>query len=461
MRPFLLIDFGSTYTKVAAVDADAAALLGTAQAPTTVRTGLSHGLGEALEKLWQKTGPLDFARRLACSSAAGGLRMAAVGLVPELTVEAARRAALGAGARLLAAYGYKLSRVEIARLEELSPDLILLAGGTDGGNEEVVLANAALLAGARFEAPLIVACNKSVAERVAEMLRRGGKTAVVTANVLPELGRVETEPARAEIRRLFLERIVRAKGLDEVAAMIDGILMPTPAAALRAAELLAQGPGGEPGWGELVLVDLGGATTDMHSLAAGTPSRPEMLWKGLPEPFAKRTVEGDLGMRYSATALIEACGLERAAAAAGLEPGRVRAGVEARAGDAAFLPASDEERRIEEALAILAVSTAVKRHAGVLETLHTPFGASHILRGKDLTPVGRVIGSGGVFLASSDPARLLAGAAFDPGEPDVLKPMHPEYYLDRDYIMPAMGLLAAEAPGAAYRLMNEHVVKVG
>lgn len=435
-------------------------MLGTASALTTVQTGLSHGLQTALNDLYTRTGPLDFVKRLACSSAAGGLRMAAIGLVPELTVSAARLAALGAGARLLGAFGYKLAAAEVARLEAMRPDLILLAGGTDGGNEEVIKFNAALLAGSALTAPVIVAGNKSVSGLIAAELRAAGKEAVAVANVLPELGMVNIEPAQAEIRRLFLARIVHAKGLDEVERTIDGILMPTPAAALRAAALLAKGAGGRPGWGELLLVDVGGATTDVHSLAQGAPSRPEMIWKGLPEPYAKRTVEGDLGMRYSAGALVEACGVGKVAALAGLAEEEVLAGIEARTSDVGFLPKESREMALETALGRLAIATAVKRHAGILETLYTPFGASHVLRGKDLTTVRRVIGTGGVLLNNPAPERLLAGAAFDPAEPERLCPTSPAYYVDRDYLIPAMGLLADLSPELAYRLMDERVQKV-
>lgn len=78
----LLIDFGSTNTKVTAVDLDAECLLGSAAAYTTVQTDVNEGLENALSKLFEKTGPLEFAARYACSSAAGGLRMVTSGLVP-------------------------------------------------------------------------------------------------------------------------------------------------------------------------------------------------------------------------------------------------------------------------------------------------------------------------------------------------------------------------------------------
>ena len=97
MKPVLLIDFGSTYTKVTAADVDECRLLGTANAYTTVQSDINNGLSDALSKLEKVTGKLDFCERYAASSAAGGLRMLASGLVPELTAEAAKCASLGAG----------------------------------------------------------------------------------------------------------------------------------------------------------------------------------------------------------------------------------------------------------------------------------------------------------------------------------------------------------------------------
>ena len=96
----LLIDFGSTYTKLRAVDLAGCTLAATAQGPSTVTTDVNLGLDAALEQLAERLGGLPrFRHRLASSSAAGGLRMVTVGLVRELTAEAARQAALGAGAR--------------------------------------------------------------------------------------------------------------------------------------------------------------------------------------------------------------------------------------------------------------------------------------------------------------------------------------------------------------------------
>jgi uncharacterized protein (TIGR01319 family) len=98
----LLIDFGSTYTKLRAIDLDSGTILGAGQGPSTVTSDVNVGLDAALSDLEQRLGTLpDFTHRLASSSAAGGLAMVTVGLVKELTAEAARLAALGAGAKLI------------------------------------------------------------------------------------------------------------------------------------------------------------------------------------------------------------------------------------------------------------------------------------------------------------------------------------------------------------------------
>jgi uncharacterized protein (TIGR01319 family) len=176
MSAALLIDFGSTYTKLRAVDLDRARLIGTGQGPSTVATDVTVGLKAALQDLEQRIGELPaFRHRLASSSAAGGLRMVTVGLVRELTAEAARQAALGAGARLIGTFAYEITSADTKKLTELAPDIILFAGGTDGGNRDVIVANARTLAGSSLQCPIIVAGNRVAADDVQAILDGAGK----------------------------------------------------------------------------------------------------------------------------------------------------------------------------------------------------------------------------------------------------------------------------------------------
>ena len=163
MNPVLLIDFGSTYTKLTAVDLDAEALLGTAASYTTVQTDINDGLRLGLERLEEKTGKLAFSDTFACSSAAGGLRMMTSGLVPELTSEAAKLASLGAGAKIAGLYSFQLTEDDLEDIRSAKPDIFLLVGGTDGGNQECILYNAKMLASLPPDFPIVIAGNRSAA----------------------------------------------------------------------------------------------------------------------------------------------------------------------------------------------------------------------------------------------------------------------------------------------------------
>ncbi len=452
-RTALLIDFGSTYTKLRAVDLDQAKMIGSGQGPSTVATDIGDGLRSALADLEANLGALpEFTYRLASSSAAGGLSMVTVGLVRELTAEAARLAALGAGARLVGTFAYRLTDADIADIERLAPDIVLLAGGTDGGNDEVVRANAERLAAAQVDCPVVYAGNRTAADAVADRLDAAGIAVSVTDNVMPEFNVLEVEPARAAIRQIFIERIVHAKGMDAVSGLFDGVLMPTPAAVLDAARLLADGTDETPGLGALVVADVGGATTDVHSIADGAPGGDDVVRHGLPEPYAMRTVEGDLGMRAGAAGIVEAGGAAALAERAGLPPERIGELVSELGADVERLPASDDEKRLDAALARTAVSVAMRRHAGKTRIVQTVTGPIVVQDGKDLGRVATVIGTGGVLAGGADPAAILGAGLADPDEPHSLRPDGARLLLDRDYLLFAVGLLAGIEPEAALRL---------
>lgn len=459
MNNILLIDFGSTYTKITAVDIEKEVVLGTARGITTVETDIMDGLNQAMEALFRKTGKLEFSKVLGCSSAAGGLKMVAVGLVPELTAEAAKRAALGAGAKIMGVYGNELNEYEIQEIAQLQPEIILLAGGTDGGNKEVIRHNARMLTTLGKDIPVVVAGNKSVTPEVVKILLESMTEVVHTENVMPRLNELNIEPARETIRGVFLKRIVEAKGLNKANKFVDDVVMPTPAAVLKAAELLGKGTDCEAGLGDLLVVDIGGATTDVYSIAKGDPTKSNVALRGLPEPFAKRTVEGDLGMRYSATALFKAAGAKRIADYAGVSMEDVEAYVEKVEANIEYLPQSDVERKVEIAMGRACTSLAVERHVGQLETIFTCFGSSFVQKGKDLSDVKTVVGTGGVIVHHKQPKEILKGAAYSESTPEMLKPECPDYLIDEDYIMASMGLLGEAYPEVAVRMMKKYIVR--
>lgn len=458
MQPVLLIDFGSTYTKLTAVDTQARSILGTAQAFTTAASDISTGLDQAMQRLTDKTGKLDYTARLACSSAAGGLRMVACGLVPALTAKAARFAAFGAGAKVIKTYSYELTEDDAAQIEDINPDILLLVGGIDGGNSDVVKANARVIAGIKGTFPVVFAGNRAALADCRDTLANSTHPAYTASNVMPTLGKLDAAPVQQVIREIFLQRIIHFKGLSRFSDILDGIMMPTPAAVLAALTLLSRGTGGRAGIGDLVAVDLGGATTDVYSIASGDPVNPSTFLHGLREPYVKRTVEGDIGMRYSARGVVEAAGMDELLHISGLTEDQALQGLAAIERDPSVLPQTQQDQQLDYALAVLAIRLGLIRHAGTLEEVYTPSGPMFRQSGKDLTQVSRMILTGGALI-HAQAADSIAQQAVRSVEPGALVPRKFGTVRDERYILSAMGLLAGHDEDAALEILLQHFGK--
>lgn len=456
MKAVLLIDFGSTYTKLTAVDLDTETVLATASAHTTVRTDIYDGLQQGLGRLEEKTGKLEFTQCFACSSAAGGLRMATSGLVPELTGEAAKLASLGAGAKVVGVYAFELTEDDLEDIRVSCPDIFLLVGGTDGGNTACILHNAKMLATLPPSFPIVIAGNRTAARECQRILE--GHEVYVCPNVMPKFGVLQIEPTQKQIREIFLKRIIQAKGLSNVTGLLSDIMMPTPSAVLQAVDLLAQGCEGEPGIGELVAVDVGGATTDVYSIADGMPEHMNTVFKGLPEPYDKRTVEGDIGMRYSVQGIVEAAGLGQVSRLSGLTPRRVEQLVEQLKENPDKVPDGDPElEALDYALASLAIEEAVGRHAGTIAETYTLMGLTYVQTGKNLTKVKQIVVTGGSLIHTKRTEEIAAHALYSPAKPNSLRPKNAAVWVDRTYILAAMGLLASHYPQTALRIMKKEL----
>ena len=456
MKAVLLIDFGSTYTKLTAVDVEGERLLGTAAAYTTVQTDINDGLENGMRLLEQKTGKVEYAACYACSSAAGGLRMVTSGLVPELTGEAARLASLGAGAKVVGVYAFELTEDDIEQIQNTAPDIFLLVGGTDGGNTACILHNAQMLAAMKPTFPIVIAGNRTAARQCQRILE--GCEVYVCPNVMPKFGTLQIEPTQKQIREIFLNRIIQAKGLSKVTTLLSDIMMPTPAAVLQAMELLSCGCEGETGIGELVAVDVGGATTDVYSIADGMPEHMNTVYKGLPEPYAKRTVEGDIGMRYSIQGIVDAAGADKLCRLSGLSQETVISLVEELKQHTDQIPEGDPQREaLDFALASCAIEEAVARHAGTIEETYTLMGKTYIQEGKNLTKVGQIVVTGGSLIHTKRTEEIAAHALYSPQQPASLRPLKADVWVDRKYILAAMGLLSAHYPQTALRIMKKEL----
>ena len=424
MKPALAVcaDVGSTYTKVAVVDLADGALVGAAAHPTTVGTDVLHGLDAAVEAAARGR---EIAQTFVCSSAGGGLRLAVVGYEELVTAQAGQRVALSAGGRVVHVAAGRLDAAGLRDLRAASPDVVLLVGGTDGGDAETVTHNATRLARARWRTPVVLAGNADVRDALTALLAGAGVPVTATGNVLPRIGVLDPAPARAAIREVFLRHVIGGKKLSRGPRFASLVRAATPDAVLTAVELLA-----DSGIGDLLVVDVGGATTDVYSAltqgesadVAGT------LWRA-------RTVEGDLGMRWSAPGVLAAARAERLAYDPGLDAAAAR-----RAADPAYVAVDDAD---DTRIAALAATVALRRHAR---------------GGRDLRDVRLVVGSGGVLRHASPAAAnavLSAGLSDHAGGWAV--PRAPRVVVDTDYVLAAGGLLAADHPKAALSLLRGHL----
>lgn len=445
------VDLGSTFTKAAAVDVRGAQLLATAQSRTTIDTDVADGLDAVLTDLsaggTSQAAP-GYADVLACSSAGGGLRLAVVGYERAITAEAGYRVGLSAGARVEHVSSGPLDDAELARLTGSRPDVLLLVGGTDGGNAEVLLHKARALARSRLGVPVVVAGNADVADEVRRILRRTGQPVRVTANVLPRIGVLDPRPAREAIREVFIRHVIGGKHLSRRVDLTTLVRAATPDAVLAGVEVLADEVG------DVVLVDVGGATTDVYSVVSPDPDAPSWEADPVGTLWRSRTVEGDLGVRWNATGIVEAALVERLVAADEAE--RLGRAAVALAADPGRVPTTQDERDVDVRLATLAATVALRRHARP----HVSGGVQQ--PGKDLRRVSLVVGSGGVFRhageGGDDPdgraAQEMLRACLSDLAGGWRLPERAAVVVDRRYVMAAAGTLAAEHPEAARGLVR-------
>ncbi len=466
MTKVISVDIGSTWTKGALFDLDPRSprVLRRGVVPTTTRD-LADGFTRLLAQLLERpdaTPRGSLPADLPCyfsSSAKGGLAIAAVGIVPDLTVQAARLAAASAGARIVSCHAYELGAEQIAALERARPDIVLLSGGTDGGNERVNLHNARALAASRLESVILYAGNALVADRIRAAL--AGKRVLVTDNLMPEVGRLRVEPARQRIQEVFLQQIVAGKGLGTVAQRCVGEPRPTPLAVF---DLLSAMDARSACWNDALVIDLGGATTDVYSATDAFWGEPGFVLKGLCEPRLKRTVEGDLGMRVNARAVLDTAESYIAGelAACGVSRDRFEAYVDAVRQVPDHLPVDAVERRCDEVLAGACVYHGLLRHAGRVDESYGVDGRIYIQRGKDLRRVTTWIATGGYLSAMRSAAfyrRVLEAARRDTGGTSLL-PRLGTLYTDARHLLPLVGNLARAFPDAAVQLAGHELQRL-
>ncbi|SES88942.1 GlmL-related ornithine degradation protein [Anaerobranca gottschalkii] len=446
----LVAEIGSTTTVINAftgLNSPKPKFLGQGQGPTTVYQGdVTVGLEMALEQLAQSLGEekVDYTQMFATSSAAGGLKMTVHGLVYDMTVKAAKEAALGAGAVIRDVTAGPLKEDDLQRIIDIGPNIVLLAGGVDYGEEEIVFENAKKLASLPLDLPFIYGGNIKLAPKVEKLFKEKGKTIVLIENVYPKIDELNIVPAREVIQQLFEEHITKGPGMEKIRQMVTGTIIPTPGAVMKGAIALSEEIE------DLIVIDVGGATTDVHSVTDGSEELSRFLIA--PEPREKRTVEGDLGVYINSENIINLVGKEKFAQNIGVDKEELKTLIKP-------IPTTAKEKKVSEELTKLAVETAINRHVGKLKVLYGPSGRYKIVEGKDLTVVKWIIGTGGALTRLERGREILEKGVKGKrvnikGEP-LLPGEKAKILIDRHYNMAVLGAMSVKYPKESVHLMRE------
>jgi uncharacterized protein (TIGR01319 family) len=441
----LVSEIGSTTTVVNAfcdIHTDNPQFIGQGQAPTSVVEGdVRIGLQGAIDDLAKSLGEekVEYNDMLATSSAAGGLKMTVHGLVYDMTARAAKEAALGAGAIIHKVTAGKLRRTDLKEIQNIKPNIILIAGGVDYGERETSLHNAELIANLNLDIPVIYAGNIENQEEIKLIFEDTNYKLYIVDNVYPKIDLLNVEPTRKVIQDAFEEHITNAPGMEHVRDVVNGPIIPTPGSVMECTKLLYDKIG------DLIVLDVGGATTDLHSVTDGSEAINRILIS--PEPLAKRTVEGDLGVYVNMKNVVELIGKENLIKELDMD-------IDNMMENHVPIPKTHEQIKFVERLAKEAVIRATVRHAGQIRSLYGTGGKTTIAEGKDLTEVKYIVGTGGALTRLPNRIKIMESIAKYNTTGTLLFPKEQANILvDNDYIMASLGVLSKKYPEAAFKLL--------
>jgi len=438
-------EIGSTTTVVNAFNGIGTmnpAFVGQGQAPTTVLEGdVTVGLKGAIDSLTEnlRADDLTWDDMLATSSAAGGLKMTVHGLVYDMTVRAAKEAALGAGGIIKMITSGKMRRTDLKKIQEIKPNIILVAGGVDYGERDTALYNLEMILSMGLNIPVIYAGNIENQEEVRLMCEEVGNQVYIVENVYPKIDTLVVEPTRKIIQDAFEEHIIHAPGMSKVRELVKGPIIPTPGAVMEAARVL------KDELGDVVVFDVGGATTDVHSVTNGSEEINSILIN--PEPEAKRTVEGDLGVYVNVNHVVEKIGIDNIKKEFP-DADEILANYKP-------IPKTDRERQFVERMTTEAVLTSLERHAGHLRYFYTASGKRTVAEGKDLTAIKYIIGTGGALTRLPHKKEILEKVKTHGKEQELYPTLAAKILIDEDYILSSLGVLSKSYREDAVKLMKK------
>lgn len=442
----LVAEIGSTTTIVNAfhINSDNPRFLGRGVANTSVDTDVNEGLQLAIEDLSTSLNvdSVEYEEMFASSSAAGGLRMTVHGLVYEMTVRASKEAALNAGANIHLVTANKVTTIDLQKIIDVKPNIILVAGGTDYGEKETALYNIERILSLDLDIPIIYAGNIENHIEITELFKEKGKHKYlrIVENVYPRVDYLNILPLRKAIYETFEENIIHAKGMQHVFKIVNQKIMPTPGSVMEATMILRET------LGNLITIDVGGATTDIHSVCNPSDEFMEYL-EG--EPLSKRTVEGDLGVFINHENVIKMIDKNQLIKTLDIDENRFSELMK----NYNYIPETTLERATVYELTKKCCILGLDRHVGDLRRVFTSSGQKIIPEGKDLSQLEYVILTGGALVNLNNTEQIISD--YIRKNPNKMLPRTPVKILkDHDYIMASLGVLSLKYPEAAVKLLK-------
>ena len=440
-------EIGSTTTIVNAfqIHKEDPEFLGRGVANTTVSSDVNLGLNEAIKDLEKNlnVSNISYKEMFASSSAAGGLRMSVHGLVYEMTVRASKEAALNAGANIHLVTAGKITEKQLRKIVEIKPNIVLIAGGTDYGESETALYNIDKVLNLDLKIPIIYAGNIVNHEEVNELFtkRKQEKYLKIVENVYPRVDYLNILPLRKVIYETFEENIIYAKGMNHIFEIVNQKIMPTPGSVMESTMNLYEN------FGNLLTIDVGGATTDVHSIAIPSDDFKEYL-EG--EPLSKRTVEGDLGVFINHQNVVKM--FEKSHILSLLECDELE--FSELLSSYSYIPTTKLQKRLVYELTKKCTHLALDRHVGDFKRVFTSSGQKIIPEGKDLTQIEKVIFTGGALVNLENTEQIYYDYIKN-NQTKMLPTKNVEIFRDHDYIMASTGVLSLKYPEESVKLLKK------
>ena len=212
-------------------------------------------------------------------------------------------------------------------------------------------------------------------------------------------------------------------------------------------------------------MNIGGATTDIHSILPEM-ERQSIEEKGLivtnEKQMSYRTVEGNLGMRVSASGILHAAGsqnvLNRVGSNVDVTENELIDYVNVLEQKPELIALTEKQQLLDQALAITAIEIALKQHAGYLAQEYNPVMGTvpGTAIGRDLRKVGTIIAVGGIFTYASSEKKnyILTEALKNPGIS--LLPKESKFFFDSEYIMYVIGVLSQKFPNIVLTFVKKY-----